>query len=562
MSYPKPRSLSLGLVLGALVCVSAPSFAQEHEDFDSYTATSQVVGQGGWEEWGPGAGALVSNAQSLSPGNSIDINGATDLVHQYSGYTSGTWEYTAWQYIPKTFSGKTYFIILSQFGSTNKWAVEVAFDSTSGNAIADLTGSGSNASTPLVLDKWVKIRVVIYLDDDWCQFYYDGKLLDDPTTTNHATLGGGWAWKGSTSSTNGPMNIGAVDLFGNKASAVYYDEISLKEVTAWRDDFDTYAATSQVVKQGGWDEWGPGAGAIVAASPSRGVGNSIDIKAASDLIHQFSGYTKGRWEFSTWQYIPKAFTGKTYFILLSAFGTTNKWAVQVAFDQVSGNVIPDAGKSGSNATTPIVFDQWVPIQVMIDLDADWVQFYYNGKLLDDATVPDDPVLGGGWKWTGGPFGTSAGPKDIAALDLFANKATSVYYDDFCLRPVPLGVRNYGVQTPGKSDDPRMYANGDCVTTNAKFALECRGVAKKAGLLALTSKAIPTGLQVVGFNLLVDPNPIFIPVAVASDATGGASVALPLSSAIKGRSVFGQFVWLDQASPAKLSASDAMEIKPQ
>ena len=328
------------------------------------------------------------------------------------------------------------------------------------------------------------------------------------------------------------------------------------------EDFDSYAPNKQVVGQGGWEEWGAGAGAVVSNKQSLSVGNSIDIKAASDLIHRYSGYTSGTWEYKAMQYIPKTFTGKTYFILLSSFGTTNKWAVQVAFDKTSGNVIPDAGKSGSKATTPIIYDKWVPIQVVIHLDADWVQFYYNGKLLDDATVADHATLGGGWKWTGGPFGGTNGPKAIGAVDLFANKSTSVYYDDFCLRPVPAGVRNYGMPTAGSAGDPQIYATGDAVLTNTKFAVAGRTGLKQAGLLAITAKAIPNGLSVVGFNLLVDPNPVYVPIVVTSGAAGGVSVPLPLIPKLKGNSVFAQFIWIDKTSPMTLSASDGLEIRVQ
>ncbi len=67
------------------------------DNFDSYATGSQLIGQGGWEGWdnNPAAGALTSSAQALSAPNSAAILGATDLVHQYSGYTSGQWVYTA-----------------------------------------------------------------------------------------------------------------------------------------------------------------------------------------------------------------------------------------------------------------------------------------------------------------------------------------------------------------------------------------------------------------------------------------------------------------------------------
>ena len=83
------------LLAGALALPAAPALADFHDDIDSYAANSQIVGQGGWDEWSAGAGALVSNVQALSLPNSIDINGPSDLIHIYKGYTSGTWTMTA-----------------------------------------------------------------------------------------------------------------------------------------------------------------------------------------------------------------------------------------------------------------------------------------------------------------------------------------------------------------------------------------------------------------------------------------------------------------------------------
>src|SRR4030042_3334301 len=82
------------------------------ENFDSYATGSQMHGQGGWKGWGnvPGAGALTSNVQAHSVPNSVAILGASDLVHEYSGYTSGVWTYSAWQYVATTLSGLSYFI--------------------------------------------------------------------------------------------------------------------------------------------------------------------------------------------------------------------------------------------------------------------------------------------------------------------------------------------------------------------------------------------------------------------------------------------------------------------
>lgn len=554
---------SLSLALGALACLATPVVAQEHEDFDSYAANSQVVGQGGWEEWGAGAGALVSSAQALSLPNSIDIKGATDLVRRYSGYTSGRWVYRAKQYIPTGATGKGYFILLSSYGVTNVWAVQVAFNTATNMVEADAGGAAAGAKTAIVYDKWVDIDVLIDLDADWVQFRYNGVLLDDAAVADHPTLGGGWAWtKGPTGTSNGPRNIGAVDLFANNGSSVYYDEISLEAATAWSDTIDTYAANSQIVGQGGWEEWGPGAGAMVSNTRAYGPGNSINITGPSDLVHRYSGYTSGVWEYRAKQYVPTGLSAESYFILLSSYPTNNVWSVQLRFNPTSGNVLADAGRSGSQASTKIVYDKWIDIQVIIDLDADWVQVYYDNVLLDDPLLADHPTLGGGYAWTKGVFGTNNGPKNIAAVDLYANNASPVYYDDLSLRPAKKGVRNYRDASQGSRGLPRIYALDDAVAPSTTFGFGCRNApASKPGVFALSTAAFPQGQPLLGISILVNPTPPSVIVPITTDVNGGNSFVARLRPQHAGVTVYAQYIFLD-TTPNMLSATDGLQVRIQ
>ncbi|GIK57656.1 MAG: S8 family serine peptidase [Chloroflexi bacterium] len=186
------------------------------DDFDSYATDSQIHGQGGWKGWfnDPGAGAFVRDTYAVSAPNSVEILGGSDLVHEYSGYTSGFWTYTAWQYVPTDFVGESYFIMLNQYndaGTTMNWSTQVMFSSVGDMVINDGVSGGT---LPLVKGEWVEIRVEIDLDNNTQTFYYDGQMLFAGTWTNEVS-GGGIA------------NIAAVDLFANGASAVYYDNISL-----------------------------------------------------------------------------------------------------------------------------------------------------------------------------------------------------------------------------------------------------------------------------------------------------------------------------------------------
>jgi len=193
----------------------------------------------------------------------------------------------------------------------------------------------------------------------------------------------------------------------------------------WFESFDTYAdgqfldGTSD---DGGWKGWDntPEAGAYVTNDYYRSAPNSLNIVGAADLVHEFEGYTSGVWNFTAWMYIPNDYEGGTSFLMLDGYedgvAESKHWAVFVDFDSFTGEVISeDAGW-----TLPLITGQWVELLTVIDLDLDWFEFYYNGEILDDKA------------WTAGWDNDMEGSLDIACLDLFANSATSVYYDDISI----------------------------------------------------------------------------------------------------------------------------------
>jgi len=191
------------------------------DNFDSYQNGQFLDGgpdDGGWKGWDndPAAGAYVTDVQSRSSPHSVEIAGPTDLVHEYAGYTSGKWTYTAWQYIPDDFVGDTYFILLSDYtdgaGQGNTWVVQLSFNSETGLVESQFSGETLN----FITGQWVEIRCEIDLDGDWLEIYYNNLLLAEHPYSDTAQGGGG-----------GPLIIDAVDLFANGASPVYYDDISL-----------------------------------------------------------------------------------------------------------------------------------------------------------------------------------------------------------------------------------------------------------------------------------------------------------------------------------------------
>jgi hypothetical protein len=199
----------------------APMDRSWSDDFSAYTLGQFLDGDptdGGWKGWDndPGWGAFVVDTQEHSVPHSVEVLDYVDLVREFSGYTTGTWTFTAWQYVPGNFVGLSYFILLSDYadgaGQDNIWAVQLRFDSD----LQIVESEFDDVNLSLITDRWVELRFEIDLNTDWLEMYYDGVLL-------HAK-----AWTaGPNNQGDGQLKIAAVDLYANTASVIYYDDMSL-----------------------------------------------------------------------------------------------------------------------------------------------------------------------------------------------------------------------------------------------------------------------------------------------------------------------------------------------
>jgi len=189
----------------------APMAVVFSEDFEAYVAGSGLHGQAGWKGWGAdaGAGAPVSDKFAFSGKNSVEVVGSADLVHEFA-ITGGVVEFSAMQYIPSGTTGTTYFILMNQYddpGATLDWSVQTEFRLDAG-----IVHFWTGAETPIVFDTWVEVKCVIDLDNNLLDYYYNGAKISSGVwdDTGHKTLQ-------------------AIDLYGNGASSVYYDDIVVKQ---------------------------------------------------------------------------------------------------------------------------------------------------------------------------------------------------------------------------------------------------------------------------------------------------------------------------------------------
>ncbi len=213
--------------------------------------------------------------------------------------------------------------------------------------------------------------------------------------------------------------------FGSSVSSVSMKKEVLPLDRSWSDDFESYSVGHYLdgtPDDGGWKGWDndPAWGAYVVDTEAYDGTLSVEVADTVDLIHEYSGYTTGQWIYSAFQFIPTDFSGNSYFILLSDYvdgaGQENQWAIQMRFDSLNQVVESEF----DTVTLPLITGQWVELQVLIDLDADMFKFYYDGQLLIEKA------------WTAGPNGEGLGFLNIAAVDLYANAATEVYYDAMSL----------------------------------------------------------------------------------------------------------------------------------
>ena len=182
----------------------------------------------------------------------------------------------------------------------------------------------------------------------------------------------------------------------------------------WSDNFDSYAAGSGLIGQGGWDGWegSAAADAFISDTYAMSAPNSMQAIPTTDIVQEFAE-TSGDWIMTGYCYIPTGSTGKQYFIMLNTYdaGTsTFDWSVQLEYDS-DGAIVTDYY---SSSVTALINDAWVQVRVEIHLDINAYDIYYNEIFLASNA----------WQTTG--------VNEIAALDVFSDGGSAIYWDDITL----------------------------------------------------------------------------------------------------------------------------------
>ena len=192
----------------------------------------------------------------------------------------------------------------------------------------------------------------------------------------------------------------------------------------FEEDFDSYTAGDFIGDTTDWETWDLDStvDTTVSDAHSNSPPNSLVLSDGSDVVHIFSGKSKGQLVLSGMTYVPSSTTsGSLMFITLNDYAPsgTQSWSSQIGLDASTGLVEDLGGDDGSSGTsTPgtLVFDAWVEVRLEIDLDSNEYDAFYDGALIMEAS-----------KWS-----PSTSPQELGAVDLYSNGASEGYFDDILL----------------------------------------------------------------------------------------------------------------------------------
>jgi len=237
-------TLKYSVVAFVLVCVSSSASAGVlyFEDFESLDVGLVLHEVAGWEGWygSAGSAASVSDKYAFSGTKSVEVASSADAARVFD-ITEGKWVLTAMQYIPSGTSGVSRFHMQNTYrngpiGRSVQWSF-----SLNDGVIGDDYDTG--ASAIIIYDEWIELKLLIDLDNDLLQQYYNGELFSSRA----------WVFSGTS-------QIKTINLYGNGASSVYYDDIKIAgPVVAYAPepaDGAIYAATWANIN------WQPGSRAV------------------------------------------------------------------------------------------------------------------------------------------------------------------------------------------------------------------------------------------------------------------------------------------------------------
>ncbi len=351
------------------------------EDFDALTAGGYVGGQLGglWTTWSGAPGtpedALVSDMYSLSPSNSMLIEGGTDAFQLFAAedITAGKWVYSNNIYIP---TGKVgYWNLQKTTTAGDEWGFQIMYEDDM-TMVIDANGFGA-AIVPYVNDVWYHNVFIVDIDNDWAEFYVDDALIIE------------YQWSLGTQGVPGLFSIGGTNYFANPGTGgtpagCHFDDICFEEWVEPEpcENFDALTVGGLVAEQlgGMWSTWsGTSADdATVTDAESNSPNNSFIVDAGTvDLIFMFDAapISTGQRLYSHYMYVPSGLDG--YFNVQTEPTPGVGWNIELTFAP-DGTGVFAGGATGDFTYTQ---DAWFMVEINYDFASGYAQVLFDGVIV-------------------------------------------------------------------------------------------------------------------------------------------------------------------------------------
>lgn len=215
------------MIFPIMFCCCNISAQTQHPDdsivgchnFDNITPGTYIaVELENWTTWGNNPGTaedgIISDIQSYSQFNSLLIENQSDVIHLLgeNNITSGIYIYSNLIFVPEGHCG--YFNLQKHLEPGIEWGFQVHFDAN-GSASCD-AGAGSAAVWTFSFDEWHQNELIIDLDNDHAEYWYDGTLMV------------AWPWSTGTYGNQQSISLGTANYYAWTGSAnpkAYFDDI-------------------------------------------------------------------------------------------------------------------------------------------------------------------------------------------------------------------------------------------------------------------------------------------------------------------------------------------------
>lgn len=229
------KNIYLTLAAFVFSCLSLNAQVLYSDNFDSYAnnaKVAQTIGSTWWTTWSNAPGGtedgIISNAQSVSPSNSIYIAGSNDQVFKCGGKTTGRYELSWQMLVPASHIG--YFNLLQAFsGANSQWGFQAYIYNDS---IYVDAGAAAAAGTTFSRGNWHSVKMIVDLDDDFATCFIDGNELVS------------YQWSKGSFGTGTTLKLDAINFYawdgtssptpntGGSTKGYYVDDLLYEQVTA------------------------------------------------------------------------------------------------------------------------------------------------------------------------------------------------------------------------------------------------------------------------------------------------------------------------------------------